>query len=147
MTFPEVWTVPLFTHFCLFTSRFQSTVVKTLLEILSSCVPCWGYFSEETFFREFSCLFFYGIGNLDPIKIHCLCQLISWLKFSKFCEMLIAAPQFWIPTVAAMAGDKSVSFSLHIAVVLSVWSCADDYWVFWEFFHSANSLLCIGFAF
>lgn len=47
--------------------------------------------------------------------------------------MLIAAPQFQVPTVAAMAGDKSVSFSLQIAVLLSVWSFADDYWFVWGF--------------
>lgn len=47
--------------------------------------------------------------------------------------MLIAAPQFQVPMAAAVAGDKSVSFSLQIAVVVSVWSPADDYWFAWGF--------------
>lgn len=136
MTFPEVWTIPLFTRFCLFASGVQSVVVKTLLKIFSLCFPCWAYFLKKPFSRSFLLFFIFfspGIGNLATIKIHSLCQLISWLKFSKFCEVLIAAPQFQVPTVAAMAGDKSVSFSLQIAVLLSAWSFADDYWFVWGF--------------
>lgn len=131
MRFPEAWTVPLFTHSCLFKSSANCSWNSAGNPVFVFSLLRFFFFWENLFPGDFLSNFS-GVGNLDAIKRHHVCQLIFfWLNFWKICEMLIAAPKFQVSTtLVAFAGDKSISFCLQIAVVLSVWSFANNYCIF-----------------